>query len=295
MPSNFAPHFRTGLLTLALLSPLGLAAQSPAVQQGNAALAKGDLDLAVSLLEQAVAQFPGDAEAHHHLANAYGTKAEKGGMLAAARYAPKAKGAWERAVALNPNHADARMSLVDFYAMAPGIMGGSIEKAGEHAKALRAIDPLLGHRAQASIYLVQKKPDLAKKEYLEAVREQPHSAKAHLYLGKHFADVDKNFAGAFAEFEAALKADPAFMPAWYQLGRAVSLANTNHARGEQALKKYLTYTPKEKEPTLASAHYRLGLIQEQSGRRNDAKQSFSAALRLNPALKEASEALKRLS
>jgi len=51
------------------------------------------------------------------------------------------------------------------------------------------------------------------------------------------------------------------MPAFYHLGRTAALADSNLARGEESLKKYLGYTPKENEPALAnatitSAHFR---------------------------------------
>ena len=85
------------------------------------------------------------------------------------------------------------------------------------------------------------------------------------------------------------------MPAFYHLGRTAAQSNTNLARGEQALKKYAAYTPKESEPTLARAHYFLGAIYEKEGKKAEAKQSYEAALKLNPSLKEASEGLKRVS
>ncbi|MBK8573458.1 MAG: hypothetical protein IPN91_12645 [Holophagaceae bacterium] len=85
------------------------------------------------------------------------------------------------------------------------------------------------------------------------------------------------------------------MPLYYHLGRAASLAGTNLARGEEALKKYVSYRPKESEPALASAYYRLGLVYEKAGRKSEAKQSYKAALGLDGSLKEAPEALKRVS
>ena len=95
--------------------------------------------------------------------------------------------------------------------------------------------------------------------------------------------------------EAALKLDPNYMPAFYHLGRTAAQANTNLARGEEALKKYVAYTPKENEPTLANAHYYLGDIYEKEGRKAEARQAYEAALKLNPSLTRASEALKRVS
>ena len=115
------------------------------------------------------------------------------------------------------------------------------------------------------------------------------------YFGQYRASVEKNYAAGFAELEAALKVDPSYMPAYYHLGRAASLANRNLTRGEEALEKYLAYRPKQNEPTLASAHYFLGDIYEKQGRKAEAKQAYQAALKLNPTLTRASEALKRVS
>ena len=216
-------------------------------------------------------------------------------MFAAAKYASKVKDEFDKAVALNPKYVEARYGLVQVYAAAPGIMGGSFEKAFEQAKEIKALDPVIGHRAYAFIYTQQKKPDLAKKEYTDAIREQPDSAKAHSYLGQYLVNTEKDYPAAFAEFEAALKLDPNYMPAFYQIGRAAGLANTNLARGEEALKKYLAYTPKENEPTPASAHTFLGAVYEKEGKKAEAKQAYEAALKLNPTLKSAAEGLKRVS
>ena len=98
-----------------------------------------------------------------------------------------------------------------------------------------------------------------------------------------------------AELETALKIDPNYMPALYHLGRIASLADTNLVRGEEALKQYLAYTPKENEPTLASAHTFLGAVYEKEGKKAEAKQSYETALKLNPTLKQAAEGLKRVS
>jgi Tfp pilus assembly protein PilF len=283
-------------LTLAILTALAavsVSAQTPLIEQGRSAISRGDTAAAIDILERAVAQSPQSAQAHFYLASAYAGEAQKSGMLGAAKYASKVKDEFEKAVALDPKHVEARFGLVQFYAAAPGIMGGSFDKALEQAKEIKGIDPIVGHRAYAFIYSQQTKPDLAKQEYLDAIREQPKSAKAHSYFGQYLVSVDKNYTLAFAEFETALKLDPSYMPAFYHLGRTASLANTNLARGEEALKKYLAYTPKENEPTLARAHYFLGAIYEHQGKKAEAKQSYEAALKLNPSLKEASEALKR--
>jgi tetratricopeptide (TPR) repeat protein len=283
------------LSILGALAAVSLFGQTTPVEQGRAAIGRGDSDAAIEILEKAVAQSPKSAEAHYYLGSAYGSKVQASGMLAGAKYASRITEEFEKAVALDPRYVEAHFGLVQVYANAPGIMGGSYDKAFEHAKAIKAIDPIVGHRAYASIYAQQKKLDLAAKEYLDAIREEPGSPKAHAYFGQYHANVEKDFSAAFAELETAVKLDPTYMPAWYHLGRTASLANTNLARGEEALKKYVGHTPKENEPTLASAHYYLGDIYEKQGRKAEAKQAYQAALKLNPTLTRASDALKRVS
>ena len=286
---------RLPLASLAVLAAAALFAQTPLLEEGRAALDRGDSDGAIALFEKAVAQSPNSAEAHFHLGSAYGSKVQQSGLFGAAKYASKVKEEFEKAVALNPKYVEARFGLVQVYAAAPGIMGGSFEKAFEQATEIKVLDPIIGHRADAFIYTQQKKPDLAKKEHADAIREQPDSAKAHSYFGQYLVNTEKDYSAGFAEFETAVKLDPGYMAAYYQIGRAAGLANANLARGEEALKKYLAYTPKENEPPLANAHYNLGAVYEKQGKKAEAARAYQAALKLNPSLKQASEALKRVS
>ena len=77
---------------------------------------------------------------------------------------------------------------------------------------------------------------------------------------------EKNYGAANAEFESALQLDPMYMPAYFQIGHAAALSGQSLARGEESLKKYLTYRPKDDEPAIARAHYWLGEIQKRVSR-----------------------------
>jgi hypothetical protein len=61
----------------------------------------------------------------------------------------------ERAVELDPNHLDARWGLVQYYALAPGYLGGSEEKARQEAEEISKRDAALGKRAFD--FITQKK------------------------------------------------------------------------------------------------------------------------------------------
>lgn len=255
---------------------------------------RNDADAAAALLEKAVAQNPKSAEAHYLLGTAYGSQAQKASIFGQASLAGKTKDEFEKAVALDPALLDARFGLIQYYTMAPGIMGGSYDKAFAQAAEIKKRDPLMAHRAAAFIYTHQKKTDEARNEYLAEVREFPQSARAHIDLGVSYI-VEKNFKAAADEFETAAKVEPTYMPVYFRLGQGAVITSSNYAKGEEALRKYLAYTPKENEPSHARAHYWLGQIFEKQGKKAEAKASFATSLKLNPAQKDVAEALKRVS
>jgi tetratricopeptide (TPR) repeat protein len=282
------------MVVLVGLIALPLLAQPSLIEQGRAAMARNDADAAATIFEKAVAQNPKSAEAHFLLGSAYGSQAQKASIFGQASLASKTKDEFERAVELDPNHLEARFALVQYYVMAPGFMGGSYDKAFEQTAEIKKRDPLMAHRSAAFIYSHQKKTEEAKKEYFAEVQEFPKSARAHYDLGL-FHVSEKNYKAAFDEYQNALKLDAAYMPAHFRIGQLSVQSSADYARGEEALRKYLAYTPKSDEPSLARAHYWLGQIFEKQGKKAEAKASFATSLKLNPNQKDVAEALKRVS
>ena len=131
---------------LVLLTALPLFAADPATEallaQGLAAQRAGDTDKAVSLYQQAVAKSPKDAEAHFRLGGAYGDAAQKASIFSQMSLAGKCKDEFLAAVAADPNYLDARIGLLEYYMRAPGIAGGSEEKALEQAAEVRKRDEI---------------------------------------------------------------------------------------------------------------------------------------------------------
>jgi tetratricopeptide (TPR) repeat protein len=277
-----------GLLALPLL------AQNSLMDQGRAAMTRNDAEAASTLFEKAVALNPKSAEAHYRLGSAYGSMARKASLFSQASLASKTREEFEKAVELDPNHLDARQGLLQYYTLAPGFMGGSYDKAFAQVAEIRKRDPLMGHRSAAFIYSHQEKTDLAKNEYLAEVKEFPKSARAHLDLGVLYV-TEKDYKAAGIEFDTALTLDPLYMPAVFRIGQLTVLGDGNLAHGEELLRKYLAYTPKEDEPSLARAHYWLGRLFEKQGKKAEAKASYATSLKLNPTQKDVAEALKRVS
>ncbi|HEX9130585.1 MAG TPA: tetratricopeptide repeat protein, partial [Gemmatimonadaceae bacterium] len=106
---------------------------------------------------------------------------------------------------------------------------------------------------------------------------------------------EKNYKAASDELESVVKLDTSYMPAYFQIGHVAALSGANLTRGEEALRKYLPYRPKEDEPSIARAYFWLGGIYEKQGRKADAKASYAASLQINPNQKDAGDALKRVS
>jgi Tfp pilus assembly protein PilF len=269
--------------------------QTTLLDQGRAAMQRNDYETAANLLEKAVAQSPNNAEAHFLLGEAYGTLAQNANIFRQATLASKTHREFARAVELDPNNLDGRWGLIEFYMMAPGFMGGDEKKAFEQAGEIKKRDAMRGHQAFAYIYGHQKKHDLARQEYIDAVKEQPNSPKTHYFLGTSFLTADKNYKQAAEEFEMAVKLDPNYMPGWFQIGHMAALSGANLTRGEEALQKYLAYTPKADEPQHYRAYYWLGGIYERQGKKAEARQNYAMSLKINPRQPDVAEALKKIS
>lgn len=260
---------------------------------GKIAVTQDD-DRASEILERAAKAKPSSPDIHYWLGTAYRSEMMRANLFRQPSLAGKMREHLERAVELDPNHYDARIALIDYFVFAPSFAGGSEEKAIQHAAEVKRRDRVAGHRAYARLYTRQKKLDLARKEYVDGVREEPASPRAHATLSGFYAATGKNYAQAFAEAAAALKLDPNYMPALFRVGQAAALSGTALPRGEEALVKYLAWRPVDDDPTLLSAHFYLGLIYEKEGKKADAHREFTTVLRATPKWKQAQEAADRV-
>lgn len=245
---------------------------------------------AMEFFEEAVDENEQVADYHEWLGNAMGNVATTANMFRQGLLAPKMKAAWERAIELDSKRLGPRFSLIEYYTQAPGIMGGSMEKAAATAKEIVKLDAAAGHRALGGVFAKQEKMADAEREYREAMKLDPKYAPAlaSFYLSQ------KQFEKAFSLFEDALKKNSDDMLAHYQLGKTAALSGKRLPEGEASLRKYLTYQPKANEPSLAGAHMRLGQILEQKGNKSEARKLYETALQEDGNLKEAKEGLERV-
>jgi tetratricopeptide (TPR) repeat protein len=264
-----------------------------AVYLGRIFLAQEDLDNAVLWLEKAVALDAASSENQLWLGRAYGSQAIKSNVFKQASLAGKVKRAFEKSVELDANNLDARFAVIDYYLQAPGIMGGSVEKAREQAAEIARRDALRGYRAVGRIAEYEKNFDAALAVYARAEKEFPGKREPFFWMTNLYSK-QKEYGKAFDVMEKLLTQQPAELLACFQIGNLAAQSGERLDRGEECLKLYLAREPKKTEPSLAATHLVLGRVYEKKGSRDLARREYEAALKIDPSLKDAQEALKNL-
>jgi tetratricopeptide (TPR) repeat protein len=261
--------------------------------QGCVQMADGRFDKAGDAFERAAKQQAGSAVYHFWLGQAYGAQARQANVFRQASLARRTKQEFDRAVQLDPDYLEARAGLMQFYLLAPGVMGGSVDKAREQAAEVRRRNPYRGAFLAATIAQRQKDVGGAMREYQALVAQYPDSVAPWSALATLHGQ-RKEWEQAWGVVDRMVKALPETMVVQYAVGRVAAESGQRLDRGAAALERYLAYQPKPGEPSLASAHWRLGAVREAQGQREAARGEYQAALRLDPKLRGAREALGRL-
>lgn len=256
-----------------------------------------DFARSISSFERAVALDSNRSEFHDWLGRAWGRKAEESGTLAAfsaLNMARKASHEFATAVRLDAGNLEAQRDLIRYLLNAPGIAGGSEERAQEQINALAAIDPVEGRLARAELFTTHKKFDQADEEYQKILhlplrRESVAVEAAEYYRdredGEHMQEAVNVAAGL----------DPADRRLQYYRGVTLVLTHRNAAEAEKELEGYLASVPDSAEvPPHSSAHEWLGKLYEGEQKLDRAAREYEAALTLDPRNKGLREALKRV-
>lgn len=261
---------------------------------GRLSLREEDWDEAIEWFEKALELDDASAEYHLWLGRAYGSKAQRASVLKQPFLAKKVRVQFERAVELDGRSVEARSDLISYYLMAPGMMGGSVEKAREQADAIVKLDPFQGHLALARVYEHEKQDELFERELLAASAVKPDEIVPRFQVGFLYQRLER-WNDAFRTFEALVKIDRARRNALYQVGRTGALSGQNLPRAAECLETYLADTPATGEPPVAAAHFRLAQVYEKLGRVPQARAELETTLRLDPKHPEAKKALDKLA
>ncbi|HVE78105.1 MAG TPA: tetratricopeptide repeat protein, partial [Gemmatimonadaceae bacterium] len=150
---------------------------------GRIAYGEQDFDHAVEQIERAVALDPTSSAYHMWLGRAYGRRAQRANTLRQMGLARKAKGAMERAVALDPENLAARRDLMEYYLAAPRIAGGSKDKAKGEMAEIRRRSAYAGHLAAGRVAEAEGDTTAGVREYEAAIALAPDSGSAYYRLG----------------------------------------------------------------------------------------------------------------
>lgn len=153
------------------------------------------------------------------------------------------------------------------------------------------------HAGLAEAYLDEggQKLALAEQEADKAAAIDPTRVAAYRVL----AEVDA-MQGKWADLEQVLKRARAEVPddlsPEYQAARLIVEGNVEAqmGRAEGYLRDYMNQPAEGQEPTLAAAHWRLGLVLERQGRKGEAVNEVQTAANLDGSLDGAKKDLKRM-
>lgn len=271
-------------------------------------LAMGKVDEAVTTLKTAVEKMPKDASAHDALAEAYLAQNNFDGAVAQfterlslepstearldlarawarKRVAKQAEPLYKDVLKAEPDNRAAKMGLVDLY-----LSMGRFAEAETMLKAAIAAD---ANDVQAlSRYGILKsrmgRPDEAL-EPLEKVSQQNplmYDARAE-YAFLLFRGDPSNADRCIATMTDILTSEPRHTLSVHYLGVCL-YTKGNKTKAEESFKTALSI-----DPAFAPAHFSLGELYENEGKKEDAKKAYEAAAKLEHS--EAKDALKRLA
>ncbi|MBI4885833.1 MAG: tetratricopeptide repeat protein [Acidobacteria bacterium] len=261
---------------------------------GRIAMIGNDQDEAIRQFERAVQLEDANALYHYWLGSALGEAAKRANVFRAPLLARRVRKEWERAVELDPNQVDARIGLVGFYAQAPSVMGGSMDKARAQAAEIAKRNAMRGAMSRGDLAQYEEKPAAEIAAYQQATLLAPDSVVAFAALADALVRAGKpdEALAATDEFARRRPDDPW---ALYNTGRISGLTGLQIDRGEAALKRFLAAPASDASaPTIALSHYYLGKIAEKRGAKDVARVQYQTALKINPKSRLSQQALNAL-
>lgn len=280
-------------LLLSALSILPAQDQTALFVRGREQMRQRDFVSAAATFERAVALAPAEARLQQWYGRALGLSLQNAGLFKAMSSVGKVRAAFERAVQLEPENAEMREDLANFYLGAPAVVGGGRDKCRAQVEELRRRDGYRAALLDGEIALADKRLDEARAAWRRAGALAPAKAEPWIRLSRLEQQVQR-WDDAFAAAERALKLEPRGVGALYVFGRAGATSGQRLDRAEAALRTFLTLRPDFDDPSLAAGHYRLGGVLEKKGDLAGARSAYEAALRLDPKFKEVRTALDKM-
>jgi cytochrome c-type biogenesis protein CcmH/NrfG len=284
------------LVLLAPTSSMHAQAGRAAMDEGVRLMNANQAAKAEKKFEEAVKADPKVALYHLWLGRAVGDQAQDASIVRQPFMARRVKAEFEKAVELDPTLLDARDGLISFYLQAPAVMGGSLEKAKEQQRLIAAQDAMRGHSAQVNIAWHQRDTVATEAALRAAIATSPDSVFPVIRLAQMQLQWGRT-TEAFGTLDGFLATHPADIPIRFQVARLAAISGQQLPRAERMLRELFElpeWPAGGNRPSRAAMHFRLGMVQEKSGRKDEARASYETAIRLDPNLQLAKDALKAL-
>jgi tetratricopeptide (TPR) repeat protein len=246
-----------------------------------------DLDAAEEQLEKAVELADRNAEYHFTLGNLYGAQAQAVSIFSKMSYAGKVKTEFLRAVELDPGSIPYRTALMEYYLQAPGIVGGSVEKAREQAGELVKRSPYDGHLALARVAVYEKNEKLAEQEYRNASKQNPSRWQAYHRLGYLYIN-QKRVDDAIGQFREYARVAPGDANSWDSLGEGL-FAKENYSEALEQFTKAASVSP-----AWATPIYHTARCYDRMGKSAEALTHYRKFLSMKPSGPDAEDATARI-
>ena len=264
-----------------------------AYEQGRAAMHERRFDDAVKAFERAVELNPQRSAYHLWLGHGYTRQLATANFIRKGIIGRRIGTEYGRAVELDSSSIVAAEARLDFFLEAPGIAGGSADKATAEAERIRALSAYHGGFAQAKIAERAKDFQRAEREYRALVSAYPDSSRPVVSLALLLQN-QARYTEALATTDKRLAAAPNDTLVLYQLGRTAALSGQALDRGEAALHTFIALLGEGDTLSRANGYYRLGMIREKRGEPAGARAAYDSALALYPGYTDALAARRRL-
>ncbi|MDP1677430.1 MAG: tetratricopeptide repeat protein [Bacteroidota bacterium] len=225
---------------------------------------------------------------HMMRGNILGQKAMTANVISQGFLAPKIKNAFLRASELDPNNVDARASLYNYYIMAPGIMGGSEEKALEQANAIVKLNPYRGYNLLSTYYARVKKDTVeAEQQIKKAIAVKSDTGDGYKRLGYLYTS-QKRFAEAYTQMKKFVELEPTNPDSYDSYADVLK----TEQKYDQAIEKYLYALSIDKN--FSASIFSLAECYELKELKQKAKETYQWFLTVEPQGRRAESAQKKI-
>ena len=252
---------------------------------GRIAFQEGDADKAKDYLEQSVGLEPNSSDEYYWLGAVYGVLAQSANIFKQASYASGAHKYFQLAADTNPKSVEAQRGLFDFYIMAPGIMGGGVDKAEKTLNDIRLLSPVDADIKQLDLYGRKEESEKQLAQAKLLIATYPNSAEA-LFKAAHTFRNQQKLDSAITSFELASKLPITLQnrmfvePSIFQFGETCQWANVRVGDAIASVEKFISLNAGVKNADLNLPRWSLAKLYYQKG---DMEKYQSLRKQLDPA------------